>query len=648
MGGNSFGGKILHIDLTSGEVRTEPTESYALKFLGGRGIDVRLLHREVKPWMTALDPANRLIFGAGILGGTPVPASSRLSIEAKSPVTGGVGSANAGGYFAPEMKYAGYDHIVIKGRARKPVFLWINDDEVEVRDASHLWGKTTGETYAAIKRGLKEKKVQIACIGPAGENLVRYAHIVVSQSRAAARCGLGAVMGSKNLKAVVVRGRKPVEVAEPKRFMDALDRIRKMINSHPVTQNHKAEGLFYFIPQYLESRPDRAKNFQEIIDPEEFKRLLPDAYKPHEMRRTTSFACPVGCFKIYKINGGPYDGTVSIGFPANTVTNFGPRLGLDYAPAVIKAHDLCTEYGLDEDAASSSIAWAFEAFQRGILTKEDTGGLELKWGDHRLVMDLLKKIAHREGIGDLLAEGSMQASQVVGRGSEEFAIHVKGADSYEPMRGMRAWALGSVVSTRGGTHLRGAAVVDLIRNLLEEASPEYCERWGIPKNWDPFSYEGKARPVIYCEKLKGVVDSLGICWFLTAWEGAGLLDSEELAELYSSATGSERTGEELIMCGARIHNLEKAFNVLHAGFNRQDDYPPERFMKEPVKGGAFDGEYLAKEGWDKMLDEYYELHGWDKQSGWQTRRCLEDLGLKEVADELEKVGRLIEGGGLHV
>jgi len=641
MGKNSLGGKILHVDLTTGEVWLEPTANYTSNFLGGRGINVAILYNEVKRWVTPLEPANRLIFGAGTLGGTLAHATSRLSIEGKSPVTGGLGSANSGGYFSPELKYAGYDHIVIKGRARKPVYLWINDDQIEIRDASHIWGKLTGETEDTIREELGDDRIQTACIGPAGENLVRYAHIVVCRGRAAGRCGLGAVMGSKNLKAIAVRGRKPLEVADPKRFTEAVDKLWEMVRKTPATAHHKQTGPIYLVRSYMETKPDRSKNFQETIDLDKFKNLLPDAYKPYEVRRVTSFGCPIGCFRIYKIKGGSYDGTICNGFPANDVINFGPRLGVHYAPAIIKAHDLCTEYGLDEDAASCSMAWAFECYQRGILTKENTGGLELKWGDHKLVMELLRKIAYREGIGDLLAEGSRLASQVIGKSSPEFAIHIKGADSMETLRGLRSWALGCVVSTRGGTHLRGAAVVDMLSGLLQNATPQYREKWGISETWDPLSYEGKAKPVMYCENLKGVADSLGLCWFFTTWEGPGLLDSEEMAELYSAATGKETCGDELITIGDRIHNLEKAFNVLHVGFDRQDDYPPKRFMEDPIKGGKFDGEYLPKDKWDKMLDDYYELRDWDKKTSWQTRKCLEALDLTEVADDLERLGRLV-------
>ena len=270
------------------------------------------------------------------------------------------------------------------------------------------------------------------------------------------------------------------------------------------------------------------------------------------------------------------------------------------------------------------------------MTQKDTNGLRLEWGDYQVVAELLRKVAYREGLGDLLAEGSKRASQIVGKGSEGFAIHVKGQDSMEPMRTSKGWALGCGVSTRGGTHTRGAAFIEMTKDI----PPEVCKKiWGVQVE-GPLSYENKAKLVVYYERLQAVLDSLGVCLFSSNYNGPDLLGPDDLAELYSAATGREVDMDEFMLMGERIHNIEKAFNVLHAGFSRRDDYPPQRLMEEPVKSGPMRGERLHREKWDQMLDEYYELHGWDKQTSWQTRRCLEDLGLKRVADDLEKAGRV--------
>ena len=643
MKGNSINGKILRVDLTSGEVSTEATEKYASEFLGGRGINAWILYQEVKPWVAPFDPANRLIFGAGVLGGTLAPGSCRFSVEAKSPMTDAFGSGNAGGYFSAELKYAGYDHIVIKGRARKPVFLWINDGQVEIKDASELWGKTVYETVNALKSEVRDDRIQVACIGPAGENLVRGAMIIANPASVVGRCGLGAVMGSKNLKAVAVRGKKPIKVAHPDRFMEAVRTAWQKAEGSPSLAKMREAGLLAFSAAYPEVRPDYAKNFTDVPDPDRLRKVSPDVLiNEYETRRDACASCPLACYRFFHVKDGPYVGLVSEGLTANDICNWAIGLDIDYAPAVIKARDLCSELGLDIDMATRVISWAIECYEKGILTKADTDGLEPKWGDHAFVMEFIRKIAHREGFGDILAEGVMRASQIVGRGSEEYAVHVKGNDDMEYMRGQKGWALGCVVSTRGGTHLRGAHFLDRTETgMFANVSPEDCQRiWGVPKIGDAQSYENKAKPVIYYEILKAVSDSLGICSFFTQWTGIERTTVEDMAELYSAATGREITAQELMTIGRRIHNIEKAFNTLHAGFDRSDDYPPPRFMKEPVKGGEWEGEILTREGWDFMLDEYYRFSGWDEKSGWQFRKCLEDLDLKEVADDLEKAGRL--------
>ena len=635
----SFAGKILYVNLTTGKISTEPTARYAEKFLGGRGIDNWILYKQVKPWVSPLDPANKLIVGSGALVGTLAPCAARHSVDAKSPMTGGVGSGNSCGHFSAELKFAGYDHIVFEGRARKPVYLWINDSQVQIVDASHMWGMTVGETTAFIKGERGKEDIQVLCIGPAGENLVRCACIVTNRARAVGRCGLGAVMGTKNLKAVAVLGSGMIQVAHPDRFMEEVDKAWEKLGKSQSTERRRSWGTLWAGPALNDVGLFPVKNFQDdYMEPKDIGKIHPEIYKEkYEIGRLGYSSCPVSCSHVYHIEDGPYAGLTCEGFESNDLWNFGGRLAIDYAPAIIKAHYLCNEYGLDQDNAAGSIAWAFECYQRGILTTHDTDGLKLEWGDHRVVMELLRRMAYREGIGDILAEGSQRASEIIGRGSETFAIHVKGQDSMEPMRASKGWALGCTVSTRGGGHTRGANLVELYQGLPREF---YEKTWGISEAGDMLSYENKAKPVVYYERLQAVLDSLGICLLCSNWGGADQLSPDDLAGLYSAATGRELSGNELMMIGERIHNIEKAFNVLHAGFGRQDDYPPRRFMDEPIKSGPAQGELLLRDEWDKMLDEYYEIHGWDKETGWQSRRQLEELALKEVADDLERAGRI--------
>jgi aldehyde:ferredoxin oxidoreductase len=634
-----FGGKILRVDLTSGRTWTEQTSKYIPEFLGGRGIDNWILYNEVKPWVTPLEPANRLLFGTGVLVGTLAPTAARHTVDAKSPMSGGIGSANSCGHLSAELKFAGYDHIVLQGRSRRPVYLWIDDNHVELMDASHIWGKTTYETDDIIKQELGNDDIQVACIGPAGENLVRSACVMTNRARAAGRCGLGAVMGSKNLKAIAVRGTGSIEVAHPERFMERVNKAWEKVRVSEAATIRRRWGT-YRTPELFNERGHlSARYFQDdYVSPEIIEKVAPEIFKRgYEVRRLGYSACPIGCSHFYKVMDGPYAGLTCEGFEVNDLLNFVARFEIDYPPAILKLHSLCSEYGLDQDNASGVIGWAFECYQRGIITDADTDGLMLEWGDHRAVAELLRKVAYREGIGDLLAEGSKRASEIVGGGSQEFAIHVKGQDSIESMRGSgRGWALGCVVSTRGGTHTRGANLIESM-NVPSEISQRI---WGIPKIDGPLSYEHKAKLVVYYEKLQAILDSLGVCMFCSNWAGLDLLDPDDLAELYSAATGTMISGEELMVVGERIHNVEKAFNVIHAGFTRGDDQPPRRFMEEPIKSGPMRGEKLTQEAWDKMLNEYYELHGWDTATGWQSRKCLEDLGLKGVADDLGKAGRL--------
>jgi aldehyde:ferredoxin oxidoreductase len=638
-GMSSFGGKILRVDLTSGTVWTEPTKKYAQKFLGGRGIDIWILYDEVKPWVTPLEPANRLIFGTGVLVGTLAPTATRHTIEAKSPMTGAVGSANSCGHFSPELKFAGYDHIVFQGRSRKPVYLWIDDDRVKILDASDIWGKTTWETDDLIKEELEDNQIQIACIGPAGENLVRSACVITNRARAAGRCGLGAVMGSKNLKAVAVRGTGFIEVAHPEKFMELVNEAWERMKVSKAANTRRAWGTYRTPALFNEQGSLPYRNFQDdFMDPGKIEKVDPEIYKrEHEVRRIGYSACPMYCSHFYHVRQGPYAGLACEGFELNDALNWIGKFDIDYAPAIIKLHGLCNEYGLDEDNSSGAVAWAFECYQRGILTQKDTNGLKLEWGDYGVVAELLRKTAYREGIGDLLAEGSKRASEIIGKGSERFAIHIKGQDSIEGMRAAKSWALGCVVSTRGGAHTRGANLAELWQDIPSEVLQKI---WGIQKLEGPTSYENKEKLVVYYERLQAILDSLNICMFATHWFSVDLLGPEEMAKLYSAATGKEMNGEELMTMGERIHNIEKAFNVLHAGFSRKDDYPPHRFMEEPIRSGPMKGERLVREKWDEMLDRYYGLHAWDKRTGWQTRKCLEDLDLKKLADDLERVGKL--------
>ncbi len=635
MNNRCLAGKVLYVDLSTRKISDEPAVDYIRRFLGGRGVNNWLLytHTRANPKISPLDPGNVLVFGTGSLVGTLAPCSSRLNIVAKSPVTNGIGSASVGGYFSAALRFAGYDHLVFTGRSKELCYVWIEDNKVEIRDASNLKGKTTGETEYLIRQELGHNDVRIASIGPAGENLVMAACIIVDRYRAAARCGLGAVMGSKNLKAIAARGTGPITVEDEKRFNQLVQMfLEKAKNS--VTLQRFAWGGTPAGEPGNETNP--FKHFQDGHAPGDMVRKIQSELPSYISREDKEkgagcWNCPVKCAHYYKIQDGAYKGTELGKLEENSVIDFCYQLGIEDVVSPIRATALCSEYGLDVDNAGIAIAWAFECYQRGIISKQDTDGLELEWGNHKVVMDLLHKIAYRIGFGDILGRGSREASKMVGKGSWKYSIHIKGQDLKETLRTWKSWALGVVVSERGGAHTRGAPLVDLLW------PPEMITRtFGRSAAGGPTSYEGKPKMVVYYDKFHAILDSLGMCYFMSNWVGANLPNPDEYSKLFSAATGINMSSEELMRMGERITNMGKVLNILYAGFGRKDDYPPERLMEEPIKTGPYKGERLEKQKWEKMLDEYYELHGWDT-NGWPTARTLRQLELKEMERDLNKV-----------
>lgn len=638
----AYAGRILRVNLSNKKFVTEETMRYAGKFLGGRGINQWLLYNEVGPSVWPFDPESRLIFGTGVLVGTLAPAACRYTVEGRNPLTGGVGSSNAGGYFGPELKFAGYDHIVIQGRGRQPCYLWIDDGNVEIRNAEHLWGKTTWETDALIMEEIGDEGIQVVTIGPAGENLVRYACIVNNNGRVAGRCGLGAVMGSKNLKAIAVRGSREIDVARPVEFMRLVEELwaKILANENESTrkqiERYRRFGPIGVIERQNEWSGNPVRNFQNgFWDPKKIQSTSKEILEQDYMtRRLACFVCPVGCSCYVKVGGGPFKGFEGEGYKGNTEANFGCRLDVDYLPAIIGLHVLCSQYGLDEDNTAGSIAWAMECYEKGLLTRKDTYGLRLRWDDYDTIIELVRKIVTREDFGYILGEGSARASHVIGKGTERYSMNIKGQELYESVGTHRGWALGVITSPTGGGHLRGAFNYE-----TAQISPAEGEKFfGVPTIGDAKTYDGKAKMVVYTENFKSIVDSLGICMFVTLRSNIHLLNYKDFAELLSAALGKRITVGRLSEMGERIHNVEKAFNV-RVGMSRKDDYPPQRFL-ESTTSNRISEEHLEPAKYESMLDEYYELRGWQVETGLPTKQRLVDLGLGEVAEELERLGRL--------
>jgi len=628
-------GGVLRVDLTKNKVtKIELNKEHAKNLIGGRGINSKILFDETKQGIDALSPENLLIFGTGPLDGTLSPSSGRYTVTAKSPLTGILGDANSGGFWGPELKFAGYDHIVVKGRAKEPVYLWVDDDQVEVRRGTHLWGKDTWETDKAIKQETGDNSIQVACIGPAGEKLVRFACAVNNLSRAAGRTGMGAVMGSKNLKAIAVRGTKEISIARPKAFEKAAKEIREQIHSDPYYKMLRNLGSNLLVITLNRVGNLGYRNSQSGTWDEAMKVSGEALLEKYVVRHKSCFGCGIQCSRYYLVQDGEYKGTKGEGPEYNTIQAFGPSCGNADLASILYANNMCNKLGLDTISAGNAIAWAMECYQRKILTKEDTGGIELDWGDHNTINELIEKIGRREGFGDILAEGTLKAAMKLRKG-KEYVIHSKGNPwTGSDQRSKKGGVLAYITSTRGADHLRGLPCAEEAITVL---SPEvYQKLYGIEKIGDPTSTVGKAPLVIWNENLCAVADALEICKFSTAWflvfRGARF---KELSELFSAATGIDMNEKDMVKVGERIINVERAFNV-REGISRKDEKVPKRFM-EPSPSGRYEGHSTKPQELKVMLDEYYKLRGWEVATGIPNRKKLEEIGLRDEANELEKL-----------
>jgi len=631
-------GKVLRIDLTDGVITTEPTSKY-FEWLGGSGVGQWINFTEINVSSFPLAPENVLVFSTGPLTGTLAPASSRLSASSKSPVTSGVGSSSAGGYFAAELKYAGYDHIVITGISNKPVYIWINDGDVQIKDASMLWGKNTGYTDSFLKENTGSNTIKTLCIGPAGENLVRSSCIIVDRIRALGRCGMGTVMGSKKLKAIAVRGTGKIEVANPLRFTRIVDKILDSYTKSSGTAAHMKHGTLSQVEAKNRNSAITYKHWQDFtIPPEMLETFKPEnIYSKYNDYPMSCFSCPLSCGKYTHVKDGQFAGLKAIGAQFEALLDFGGKMAVNDFSFVLKATDLCNELGLDLDAPGEIISWAMECYEKGLLTAEDFDGLKPTFGNVDVAITLINKIAFRQGVGDILAEGVAKAAETLGAGTEYYAMHIKGQELYEPMSFAVGWGLGACVSTRGGGHTSGSPTVETSEYLDTEKAKKI---YGIDNFNKPMEFEGKEKLVYYYEALHHVNNSLGLCHFGTDWKNLQHPGFPEIAELYSAATGIEMTPDKLKLAGIRMLNVERAFNILHAKFDRKDDYPPKRLMEEPVKSGDSIGFVMDQLRFDKLLDAYYQLHGWDVETGYPKKETLESLDLNLVGEKLESAGKL--------
>jgi len=635
----SYAGKILRINLSNRSITTEPTSKYAEEWMGSTGIAIKILYDELKSWVTPFEPANKIVFGVGSLVGTPAPGACKISASTLGPMTGGWATGCSDSYVGGQLKYAGYDCVIIEGRSPKPVYLWIEDEMVEIRDADHLWGKTTWETLDTLRNELEKPQIHIISIGPAGEHLARGACIIQDKGRAFGRCGTGAVMGSKNLKAITATGSGSITVANPERFMATVANVRQRFEKTKSRETLRTYGTLSCLKRKQEVNGLSYKNFQETCIPEDMMEAInPIKSIPKYQVAHQSFpGCVVGCGRHLKITDGPWNGLETEACQHEVVSTLQTRLAIREPTFMFKANALCNQLGLDVDAAGGPIGWAMECYQKGIITEADTDGLKLEWGDADTALKLIRKIAYREGFGDVLAEGCARASDIVGRNSGYFAMHMKGQDLYEPCRGSNGWLLGTATSTRGGGHTSGALVIETVGDL---DAVKAAKVYGAPGVDRPLEYDGKATMVKYMEAVSRIANCTGVCLYSTTCWDVEQTDLPQMAALYSAATGWETSIEDLIQMAMKQLNMEKAFNLRFTDFDRKDDMPTPRDLSEPVPTGNLAGWKLDEEKYNRMLDEYYDLHGWDTKTSFPTRKTLMALGIESVADDLEKIGKL--------
>jgi aldehyde:ferredoxin oxidoreductase len=616
-------GKLLRVDLSKGAISEEEIrEDWAKMFIGGAGLATRYLYKEVSVGADPLGPENLLIFMTGPLTGTASASASRYSVVAKSPLTGIWGHGNSGGSFGPALKQSGYDGIIFQGRSPEPVYLRITDGQPKLCDAGHLWGKTVSETEDLIQKDSKQK-VTIASIGPGGENLVRYAAIINNKYRAVGRCGLGAVMGAKRLKAVACAGRTPIHLADKALFSEIAKKQIDLLNESILKVGFESYGTNMVSDMVNIRGGYPTRNWQEGVF-DQIEEVNGQALTDRVLIKGVScFACPIACGRGTEIKEGPWKGNSGEGPEYETVNTFGAMCGVADLNAITMANYLCNEYGLDTISAGSTIAFAMECYEKGILNKEISGGLEVKFGDEKLIVDLVPKIARREGIGDLLAEGTKRVSETLGQGSEHFAMHVKGLElpAYDP-RAAKITGLGYVTANRGGDHItayvQGPTFIDMPFLIVEDSKIE-----------DPLVANPKeAKVVIDLENALTMFDCIGACKFMGI-----LLPADDYVKLIATATGWDFGIDEFRKCGERIYNLMRAFCV-REGITRKADILPKRLMEDPLPEGPAKGMTIDKDMLEMLKDAYYKIRGWDQETGKPTIEKLKELELDDLTQDM--------------
>jgi aldehyde:ferredoxin oxidoreductase len=609
---NGWCGKLLWVDLTAGRTEERPLDArIARAYLGGRGFGIRHLLDEVDPLVDPLSEGNDMVLATGPLTGTSAPTGARYMVMTKSPLTGAVTCSNSGGKFPAELKKAGWDAIVIRGKASEPVYLWVNGSRAELRPAGHLWGKDVPETDDAV-RAETDMSAKTTVIGPAGESGVLFASIMNDRHRAAGRSGVGAVMGFKQLKAIAVKGEGKVQLADPERFKALvagfIDAFKKAYKGGPVPLREWGTAITAVGSQNFGVFPTR--NFQSGLF-EGWEKIDGRALtKQYLVRPKACFACPIACGRGTKISDGPYAGEGE-GPEYETVYSLGSDCGVDDLAAVTKANYICNEMGMDTITMGATIACAMEMSEKGLIPPEDIGlGRELRFGDAEAVVELTRRTGRLEGFGRVLAQGSLRLARHYGR--PEFAMVAKGQEfaGYDP-RGEQGMGLAYATSPIGASHMRG--------------DPAYIELLGVPKQLDPLTHRDKPQIVKDFQDSFCVIDSAGLCVFFSVRNYVRpdeTIKPEGITDLLNAATGMDFSLEEVCTAGERVFNAERLF-LSRAGFSRKDDTLPPRIVSEPMPDGPAKGMVCHLE---EMLEEYYRLRGWDA-NGIPSENKLRELGL---------------------
>ena len=645
-------GKILDVDLTTRRIeKRDLAAEFAEEFIGGMGFGSRMLYEEVGTEVDPLGPKNIIIFAIGPLTGTSTPCSGRTEVTTKSPLTGSIGTGNTGGHWGARLKHAGFDLLVVRGQAEEPCYIWINDNSVEIRGASRLWGKETGLTGDILKGELgagEESGISVLAIGQAGQNLVRYACPVNDLHHVAARSGAGAVMGAKKLKAIAVRGTGSVPIARPDAFQAAVREARDRLLAADRAGKMPGASIDIRI-QDFEKGCLPAKNYQTGILPRWVETRSAAVAKQYITGvESTCCRCPIPCFNLAEVKDGRYAGTkVARGTMPGVVFNFGALCAIDNLPGIWKCKEMCQRFGMDYESAGACLAFAMELFQRGIITKLDTDGLDLSWGNEESLIEMLRKIAYREGFGSILADGSLRAAKEIGRGSEKYAFTIKGMEMTmmpDPRAGTRrGWLFGFLTNPRGGDNVKNTHFYAERHNpswwvdqfdMFDEVKKKV---YAMPPEKVAETWQGKAMMGRWFEDLYSICNALGFCFFTVgsrlAW------GPTYISRLFSACTGRDTTPREMMFLGEKVFTLLKAYTI-REGFTRKNDTWPERFYTEPMPEGPAMGGLLSREEVEHVLDEYYELREWDKATGLPTAKKLNALGLQELAVDFQRLGKI--------